>query len=129
MNRCIEVVQNFDLIDKVFGEVEISDEFRKLDIDYNEMNICEQAEIIAFMLTDNYKEKEEGWGIYYGPYSVCSTQNGDRVEIPSIDQITKEVVDYWKVRAEGVISPILISRYSDLVIEFSKLGDNKIVDY
>jgi hypothetical protein len=129
MNRCIEVVQNFNLIDKVFWEAKIFDKFRILNIDYNEMSIYEQSEIIAFMLTEDYKEKEDGWGIYYGPHTVWITQNGERVENPSIDKITKEVIDYWKVRVDDVISPILISRYSDLVIEFSKLGENKSKDY
>lgn len=129
MNRCIEVVQKFNLVDKVFWEAEISDQFRMLGIDYNEMNICEQSEIMAFMFTEDYKEKQYGWGIYYGPHTVWSTKEGERVENPSIDKITKEVIDYWRVRAGDVVNPILISRYSDLVIEFSKLGENRAKDY
>lgn len=129
MNRCIEVVQKFNLVDKVFSEAEISDQFRMLGIYYNKMNICEQSEIMAFMLTEDYKEKEDGWGIYYGPHMVWTAKNGERVESPSIDKITKEVIDYWRVRTEEVVSPILISRYSDLVIEFSKLGENRAKDY
>ncbi len=87
-----------------------------------------QAEGIAFQLVENSLDKEDSWGVYYGPHIIGENEAGERVDIPSLASITPEIVDYWEERARSTTHPILRSRYADLVWEFSKTVCKKGAD-
>jgi Domain of unknown function (DUF4209) len=78
-----------------------------------------RAEIIAFDLHENRQDQESGWGTYYG-FEVRENQDGTSIAPPSINLITPNMVNYWKKRSNETINPILKSRYSGLVWDFSK---------
>lgn len=77
------------------------------------------AESMAFSFMEDYRDKDTGWGTYYGPFAVFQ-KDGQWVESPSIQLITQETLIYWKKRAKEAVHPILKCRYADLVWEFSQ---------
>ncbi|HFC76653.1 MAG TPA: DUF4209 domain-containing protein [Candidatus Moranbacteria bacterium] len=60
---------------------------------------------------------------------VLSNDKGQIVEYPSIRQIDQETLEYWTKRVrESSKNPILLSRYADLVVDFSPKVLGKGVD-
>lgn len=77
-------------------------------------------EQIAFDFMPDYPDKLNGWRTYYGPMLVMPNKAGQMIEYPSIQKVTRETLAYWNKRALETSNPILVSRYSDLVVDFSK---------
>ncbi len=76
------------------------------------------AEWIAFNVVPDYKNGDGPWGTYFGPMMVWGHVNDKIVTVPSIEQITSTVIDYWEGRAAEAANPLLRCRYADLVWEF-----------
>ncbi|MCK5720342.1 MAG: DUF4209 domain-containing protein [Thiomargarita sp.] len=74
-----------------------------------------QAEIIAFDFLENHPIPN--WNKYFTPIFP---------EFINLDEIAK-FVDYWEKRAIEAKNPVLITRYADLVWEFSKIGSKFIM--
>ena len=87
------------------------------------------AEQIAFDFLPEYPNNNSGWGTYYGPMFILPNKQGQMVEYPSIQQINEETLDYWESRAKESKNPILSSRYSDLVVDFSPSILQESADY
>ncbi len=75
------------------------------------------AEMMAFDYTQDYKNNS--WNTYYGPMFTGQDKNGQIVEYPSLSKVDQEILNYWASRSEVSKNPVLISRYADLVIDFS----------
>ena len=73
---------------------------------------CEQ---IAFSLMPQHSESS--WGTYYGSYIKGKKEDGTPVEYPSKEQITEEVIIYWRKRINECENPYLQYRYCDLVYD------------
>lgn len=86
------------------------------------------AEQMAFDFMPAYPNGNSDWGTYYGPMSILPNQQGQIVEYPSIKRINEETLEYWKKRAKETQSPILSSRYADLVVDFSPKVISKNAD-
>jgi hypothetical protein len=69
-----------------------------------------------------YYRGDEGftWGTYYGPVGVLHDEQGIRVEMPPIAEITPDVIAYWQERTRTARHPLLRIRYADLVWEFGR---------
>jgi hypothetical protein len=80
-----------------------------------------RAEWLAFTLMENYRG-DDGftWGTYYGPIGVFHDAKGTRVEVPSVNEITPEIIAYWQERAGTARQPLLQIRYADLAWEFGR---------
>jgi len=103
------------------GEHDIAKEIKNIlaeDKDY-ESTKEDMAEQMAFDFMEDYLNDNSGWETYHGPMFVLPNDKGQMVEYPSIKRIDQKVLDYWSKRAKEVINPILISRYADLVVDFS----------
>jgi len=87
------------------------------------------AERIAFGFCEDYLDKENGWGTYYGPMMVWVGDDGKTYESPSISFVSKDVINYWKNRSEGTNNPIMKARYSGLVWDLSKTAIGEKPDY
>lgn len=120
-NRIVNIIDKFDKDNQYVSKYTILNEVKGLGIKFDDFNDEERYEVIGLMLTENYEDKEDGWGIYWGPQKVLIDQNGDRLDVPSLELITDKCLDYWKARIEDIKNPILASRYCNLVIEFMKL--------
>lgn len=79
-----------------------------------------QAESIAFDLVEDYRNDNYSWGTYFGPMWVSSDGKGNVTEAPSIQFITKEVLEYWEKRIDETVNPILKARYAGLVWDFKE---------
>jgi len=109
------------------GEHDIAQKLKnilKQDKDY-EPTKEDMAEQMAFDFMADYPNDKTGWEIYHGPKSVYQNNQGQMVEYPSIKRIDREMLEYWSKRAKESNNPILKSRYSDLVVDFSPKITNK----
>ena len=102
-------------------------DFLKKDKNY-EPTKEDNAEMMAFDFMAEYVNDDFGWGTYYGPLSVLPNSKGQMAVYPSIRQIDQEMLEYWAKRAKESKSPILLSRYADLVVVFSPKIVNKQAD-
>jgi hypothetical protein len=89
----------------------------------------ELAELFAFQFIAHYSHETTSWGTYYGPMYVWPNKEGQFVEFPSIRAVDKEVIEYWRERANTAKHPILICRYADLVVDFEPPVMKKPIDY
>jgi hypothetical protein len=80
------------------------------------------AEVMAF---DFVEDCDNPWGTYFGPFITYR----DGREWPSIRAVTGDTIAYWSTRAKMSKNPILRSRYSDLVWDFSRAIENTSPDY
>ena len=91
-----------------------------------------KAEVFAFYLEEGNPNGYKGWGTYYGPmrfWTDNSTKERKQSnEYPSINKIDQKMIQYWAKRAKEVVNPILLSRYADLVINFSPKISDRIAD-
>ena len=78
------------------------------------------AEAMAFDFLEDDKDKDSGWGTYFGPMMVWKNQDGTAIESPSIKHVTPEMLDYWARRAREAKHPIMRARYAGLVWEFTR---------
>ena len=97
--------------------------------DKNSKNVSENiAEIFAFYLEEGNPNHYDGWGTYYGPMVVCRDESGKANESPSIKNIDQNMIEYWEKRAKECENSILLSRYADLVVDFSPKISDRIAD-
>ncbi len=121
-----EILKSLNSSTQQVCEEEISEMLKKVaKQEYGENwreNIPEvlRAEIMAFDFMEDYQNSETGWGTYFGPMFVLPNKEKGAVEIPSIQDITPSMIDYWEKRAIELKSPILKTRYADLVWDFSE---------
>ena len=66
----------------------------------------DRAEQIAFKFMEDCRNHNTGEGTYYEPMFILPDNQ-------------KNVLEYWGKRAEESASPILSSRYADLIVDFS----------
>lgn len=91
--------------------------------DFNSVDDSEKAkpeylyEQLAFRLQPQYGNNP--WGhYYYGPQITFRGAKGLPIYSPAIDEITPEVVEYWKKRLTNSNNPLLKLRYATLVWDF-----------
>lgn len=121
-----EIIEQFDKYSrKGFTENDISFALKKL-VPENVTQIDDvlKAELMAFNFAEDYQNENTGWGTYFGPMMVLNNLDGTVTESPSIKLITPEMIDYWEIRAEASVNPIIIARYSGLVWDFK----NKVTE-
>lgn len=126
------LLAEFDVRDEPFYEAAVSDaidEFRKSQCgDTGEPSLNMLAETMAFGFVADYSDEATGWGTYYGPFGVFTTEAGQMIESPSIRCVTPEMLDHWAKRSDEVTHPKLRARYADLVWDFSKTVTGKSAD-
>ncbi len=116
----------------MYGEHEIADNIKKIiDEQGEEYKLHDEdiAERIAFDFLPEYPDDKTGWRTYYGPMYVIPNKQRQMVEYPSIQSVSEQILSYWGDRANISKNSILLSRYADLVIDFSPTVINKIANY
>lgn len=78
------------------------------------------AEINAFQFGP-YTSGQSPWDTYFGPMATMERNDGTPVYLPDAAEITPDILEHWKVRAEQSPHPTLKARYGDLVWEFSRI--------
>jgi len=122
-----ELMSRFDEHDCQLSEFEISS---KINSETNGDNSFQAlAERLAFGFCEDYLDKKNGWGTYYGPMMVWRGEDGNFYESPSIKMIDSGIIDYWNSRAEKAKNPLLKSRYYGLVWDLSEMAIDVKPDY
>jgi len=78
------------------------------------------AELNAFQFAP-YASGQTPWDTYFGPMATMERNNGTPVYLPDATEITPEILEHWKRRAQQSPHPTFKARYADLVWEFSRL--------
>ncbi len=130
-NSLDEVLSKFDASGEPIAEHDVSKAIRQFLSNRNTspMPVDWLAEAMAFDFCENYQNKENGWGTYYGPMMVLYNGDGTVTESPSIKHITPEIIDYWLKRSNEAKHPVLRARYADLVRDFSTIVTGKPAHY
>lgn len=119
-----QVLIKYDQNSDQFDEHEVQDAVvhLKTQITQNGEEPSEEiiAESMAFGFCEDYNHDDSGWGTYFGPMFVLPNDQGQMMESPSIQFVTKEILLYWEKRAKEASHPILKARYADLVWDFSR---------
>ena len=87
------------------------------------------AERLAFGFCEDYLDKQNSWGTYYGPMVVCAGDDGKTYESPSLSLVDNDVIEYWKTRSLITKKPLMKARYSGLVWDLSEAAVGKKPDY
>lgn len=78
------------------------------------------AERLAFGFCEDYLDKQNSWGTYYGPMMVWVGDDGKAYESPSLSLVDDDMIEYWKTRSQNTNNPIMKARYSGLVWDLSE---------
>lgn len=124
-NELAKYLKSLDRVQKapltLYGEYAIADKIAEiLESSGRERTKQDIAEQVAFDFKADYPNNNSGWGTYYGPKLALGDKEGYMTEYPSIQGIDRERLEYWSRRAMESSSPILSSRYADLVIDLSQ---------
>lgn len=88
------------------------------DVTPGEQSIEIDAEIMALTFGENEDGETGPWGSFFKPNIRYHGPEGF-FENPKYENITEEIIDYWKQRAENVENLYLKTRYLGLVYEFN----------
>jgi hypothetical protein len=83
-----------------------------------------KSEQMAFLFDEN--SAMNYWGTYFCPHRVDFKE---KLETPSLSLVTKEMLDYWKKRAETTKNALMKARYYGLIYDFQKHVTGKKVNY
>ncbi|MDT0581821.1 DUF4209 domain-containing protein [Brumicola blandensis] len=87
------------------------------------------AERLAFGFCEDYLDKQNSWGTYYGPMMVWVGDDGKAYESPSLSLVDDDIIEYWKNRSQNTKNPIMKARYSGLVWDLSEAAIGKKPNY
>jgi len=87
------------------------------------------AERTAFGFCEDYHDKQNGWGTYYGPMMVWVGDDGKAYESPSISLVTKDIIEHWRTRSKNTSNPVMKARYTGLIWDLSETAIGVKPDY
>lgn len=111
-----DVFSEFDVVDKKgFDAHTIINALSS--IEENKKNKPEfEFENLAFTLVPS--KEINNWGTYFGPQAIFKDADDNFIEVPSLQNITIDAVNYWEQRYKTTINPLLTMRYAGLVWDF-----------
>ena len=111
-----DVFSEFDVVDKKgFDAHTIISALSS--IEENEKSKPEfEFENLAFTLVPS--KEISNWGTYFGPQAIFKDVNDNLIEVPALQNITIEAVNYWEQRYKATKNPLLTMRYAGLVWDF-----------
>ena len=121
MKTIVDRITEFDIgLKKGISEYQICNAFHSIKEDALGSQYNLYYETLAFSFAENYKDKNTGWGTYFGPKMYINNGDGTATESPSIQLITSEILGYWKRRSTESNNPIFKARYCGLVWDFEQ---------
>jgi Domain of unknown function (DUF4209) len=88
----------------------------------------ERARRVAEAFWPDYSGDDHTWGTYYGPQMAATDASGQRIEVPSIADVTPEILSCWAEQARVESNAARRARYADLVWDFTKPITGKNAD-
>jgi hypothetical protein len=102
---------------------------RYIEANKNTVDETFHWEKAAFEFYANYRNKETGWGTYFGPMFIWPDGEGHSVEYPSIQMLSEQILDYYAKRATEAVNPLLVARYAGLVHDFQRRVTGRRIPY
>ncbi len=62
-----------------------------------------------------YPGNPSPWGGYFGPRFSATYENGEVVDSPPLAAVDADVLNAWRLRADGLTTPTLKAHYADLI--------------
>lgn len=126
-DELVRLVDELDYSKEKASEHSISSKINRAT--ENDQSTKAIAERIAFGFAEEYTDKPNGWGTYFGPMMVWVGDDGKAYESPSIALVTREIVEHWKVRSQETNNPLMKARYAGLVWDLSEAAVEEKPDY
>lgn len=126
------ILMQFDKRTDPFDEIEIADAIQELARkrgSFDKLECRELAEGMGFSFAETDTNEPSHWGTYYGPRNSRTTKSGETIESPSIEDVTPEMLAYWKERVKAATHPRLRVRYADLAYDFGEQVTGEKPDY
>jgi len=123
----IRLMEDLDHSKEVASEHSISSKINRAT--ENDRSLKAVAERIAFGFCEEYLDKPNGWGTYFGPMMVWVGDDGEAYESPSIKLVTKEIIEHWKIRSQETNNPLMKARYAGLVWDLSEAAVDEKPNY
>lgn len=86
------------------------------------------ADMLAFQFLDNYSSQPSTWGGHYQPSRYIQTDTGYE-PYPNPGLITTTVLEFWQKQADILAHPVLCTRFSGLLYEFTQTITGTKVSY
>lgn len=77
-------------------------------------------ENMAFSFHAHEHQDPSVWDLYFGPMMSGATDSGERWDVPSLDDVSGDSLEYWAERARESTHPVMCARYADLCWELPK---------
>lgn len=118
LNACLDELEKSSGL----SDHDVKTRLLQLRDDESEAPSCKEFdyELLAFSFSENNVNREVGWGTYFGPVMVWTTDSGQTLESPSISAVDKNAIDYWCLRVGMTSNPLLQDRYAGLVWDLSQ---------
>ena len=65
-------------------------------------------------------ERNNAWGLDYGPLMEAQSPAGEVVRLPDLARLDSQTLQYWRERSKVVKTPTIKARYSDLAWVFAE---------
>jgi len=120
------VVQRADVSNAVLNELSLGTDLIKVAPDPKAISDEERrgafSEIAAwrFMRPHGSVQKNEPWGIYWGPLGSGTLADGSPFHSPNIVELDADILLHWVSRAEKAKHPLIRARYADLAWEIGR---------
>ncbi|WP_336022255.1 DUF4209 domain-containing protein [Acinetobacter lwoffii] len=112
-----DVLKKYDTTEKEYQPFHVICKEIK-DLTLGEKSTEVDAEIMALTFGENEGGETGPWGTFFRPNMRYHGPKGV-FENPNYENITEEIIDYWKQRAENVENLYLKARYLGLFYEFN----------
>ncbi|WP_342329042.1 DUF4209 domain-containing protein [Pedobacter sp. FW305-3-2-15-E-R2A2] len=86
------------------------------------------ADMLAFQFLDNYSSQTSTWGGHYQPSRYLQTDTGHQ-PYPNPELITIKVIEFWHKKMDRLTHPVLKTRFSGLLYEFTQTTTGKKVSH
>jgi hypothetical protein len=115
-----------------FDAFPLSSELDQLVIDASTLSDDERlgcvAEIVGQKFMPMRGEDRGPWDSYFGPIFSGAMADGNEVYVPDARKIPREVIEYWRGRAEQSPHPALQARYAELALEIGRIWNRQHPD-
>ncbi len=88
-----------------------------------------RAEIMATLFAELPGNEQSSWETHFGPRAAFSNERGERVEFPSLKDVTDETLAHWQVRAREARHAVFRARYADLVWDLTAATTGRRPDH
>jgi len=131
-SELLAVLKGYDGTPGPFREGESTDAIGRLLKEHSdridELKPKVAPDMMAFHFASGETDVPSRWGTYFRPTFTAEATDGELIEVPSIKDVTVDILECWELRCDQFQNPIMRARYADLVWDLSKPSVGKKAD-